>query len=186
MRLIMHGWFVIITNLRLCKCCTSAFASVRNHVWPVDPNSEAYRNRGQKHGKREKFRRQPSERAPYKAADVAQGGRVTEGAGVGRPHQRRAGNYVSGRPFVRLQSATAQVLREADGLLRKASANAGKGRQGTSRGQERAAEKERERAVRKAAARPWPGARLKNTGARRRTELVAVNISDIRLYLSVL
>lgn len=69
-------------------------------------------------------------------------------------------------------------------LLQRASANAGKGRQDASMGQERAAEI----AVRKAAARPWPGARLrKNTGARRRrAELVAVNIPDIRLYLSVL
>lgn len=36
---------------------------------------EAYRNRGQKHGKREKFRRQPSENVPYKAADVARRGK---------------------------------------------------------------------------------------------------------------
>lgn len=93
----------------------SAFARVRNHVWPVDPNSEAYRNHGQKHGKREKFRRQPSESVPYKAADASKGGQGNGREGVGRPHQRRAGNYVSGHPFVRLQSATAQVLREADG-----------------------------------------------------------------------
>lgn len=53
--------------------------NIHNHVWLIDPNLKMYRNRGQKHGKREKFRRQPSENVPYKAADVAREGRVMGG-----------------------------------------------------------------------------------------------------------
>lgn len=50
-----------------------------------------------------------------------------------RGRTRRPGNYVSGRPFVRLQSATAQILKETGGFFRQASTNARRGTTGHGR-----------------------------------------------------
>ncbi|KAL0132908.1 hypothetical protein PUN28_000560 [Cardiocondyla obscurior] len=70
-----------------------------------------------------KFRRQPSENVPYKAADVAR--------------ERRAGNYVSGRPFVRLQSAAVGILRETDGFFGRQVQTRGKADRARAQGQEK-------------------------------------------------
>lgn len=110
----------------------------------VDPNSGTYRDRGQKHGKRGKFRRQPSQNVPYKAADVARVG----GTGRTGGRTRRAGNYVSGRPFVRLQSTRGPGLERDRRFLQRTSTNAAKRPAGQSRaGQSKAGGKGQRRAL---------------------------------------
>lgn len=154
-------------GLILCKCVGASLRVLRNHVWLVDLNTGACRDCGQKHGKREKFRRQPSENVPYKAADAAR----EEGQGS-KGCTRRAGNYVSGRPFVRLQSTTAQVLRETGAFLQRARREE-KGRQGKS---ERESCKERPRPC----ASMTRNEATKECREKRRTDSAAVNIPGIR------
>ncbi|EFN73044.1 hypothetical protein EAG_11337 [Camponotus floridanus] len=104
---------------------------------------------------------------PYKAVDAAR----EEGQGS-RGCTRRAGNYVSGRPFVRLQSTTAQVLRETGAFLQRARREE-KGHQGKS---ERESCKERPRPC----ASMTRNEATKECRERRRADSAAVNIAGIR------
>lgn len=121
---------------------------------------ERYRDRGQKHGKRGKFRRQPTENVPYKAARVRRAG---DGGPGGRI--RRAGNYVSGRPDVRSASEhqgtesweKPAVPSEGEHKARGKADRARAGARG-GKGQEREL-KERPRP------RPWPGTKLRKKNA---------------------
>lgn len=141
-----------IDTLQMCRCI---FASASQPVvWPVDLNTGACRDCEQKHGKREKFRRQPSENVPYKAVDAVRGrrGKGREAAPgeqeITSPDVRSFG-FRAPRP--RSWEKPALFFRERD--LRKKATRARARGKAIKRG--------------RGPARPWLGTRLRKNAAKK-------------------